>query len=437
MLVKTNCLRYTTNIGVLGSLVSDRYTMLKTLHHTIHHHLRRAVHATRIPAIAAYLLRDEAISGKFILGAVALALLCANTALSTWYEHLWHTELTIGLGKWSLTYDLQHWVNEGLMAMFFLVVGLEIKRELVRGELRHRKTALLPIGAALGGMVVPALLYLAFTHGTATAQGWAIPMATDIALAVGVLTLLGKRVPSSLKLFLLTLAIVDDIGAILVIGLFYGSGFDMTALALAGLVCMAVVLLGRMHWLPLWLYVLLGLTLWLALQAGGVHASIAGALLGLATPFAARRSPNRPELAERVERHAIPWSTLVVVPLFVFANTGVVLTLSGFSEAGALAMAAGIVAGLCVGKVAGIVGASWLLKRFGLANLPADTSWRQIAGVGLVAGIGFTVSIFVTELAFSGQASLENSAKLSVFVASAVSALLGLAVLRTQTHRKK
>lgn len=421
---------------MLGSLVSDRFAMLKNIHHTIHHHLRRAVHATRIPAVAAYLLRDEAISGKFILGAVALALLCANTGLAHWYESLWHTELTVGLGNWSLTYDLQHWVNEGLMAIFFLVVGLEIKRELVRGELRHRKTALLPVGAAVGGMVIPALLYVAFAHGTPAAHGWAIPMATDIALAVGILTIVGKRIPSSLKLFLLTLAIVDDIGAIFVIGLFYGNGFDPTSLLLAGLACMSVVVLGKMGWLPVWLYVLLGVALWLALQAGGVHASIAGALLGLATPIAARHQPHRGELAERVERHAIPWSTLVVVPVFVFANTGVALSLSGFSEPGALAMAAGILAGLCVGKVTGILGASWLLTRLGWAELPHGTAWRHIAGVGLVAGIGFTVSIFVTELAFAGNPNLENSAKLSVFAASAVSALAGLWVLRKYAGRK-
>lgn len=403
---------------------------------TIHHHLRRAVHVTRLPAVAAYLLRDEAISGKFILGAVALALLCANTALASWYEHLWHTELTIGLGSWNLTYDLQHWVNEGLMAIFFLVVGLEIKRELVSGDLRHRKTALLPIGAAIGGMVLPALLYVFFTHDTPAAQGWAIPMATDIALAVGVLTLAGRHIPSSLKLFLLTLAIVDDIGAILVIGLFYGSGFNVASLLLAVLVCGAVVLLGKKGWLPLWLYVILGISLWLALQAGGIHASIAGALLGLATPITARRTPGQDNLAERVERHAIPWSTLIIVPLFVFANTGIVLTLSGFAEPGALAMAAGVVAGLCVGKVAGILGASWLLTRLGLAKLPTGTTWRQITGVGLVAGIGFTVSIFVTELAFGSQPGLENSAKLSIFVASAISALLGLTTLRSYVKRK-
>ncbi len=415
---------------MLGSLVSDRFAMLKNIHHTIRHHLHRGVHATRIPAIAAYLLRDEAISGKFILGAVALALLCANTGLAHWYENLWHTDLTIGLGNWSLTYDLQHWVNEGLMAIFFLVVGLEIKRELVRGKLRHRKTALLPVGAALGGMVIPALLYVAFTHGTPAAHGWAIPMATDIALAVGILTIVGNRIPSSLKLFLLTLAIVDDIGAVLVIGLFYGNGFDVTSLLLAGLVCLSVVVLGKLGWLPMWLYAVLGVALWLALQAGGVHASIAGALLGLATPIVARHKPHRGELAERVKRHAIPWSTLVVVPVFVFANTGVALTLSGFSEAGAVAMAGGIIAGLCVGKVVGILGASWILTRFGLAKLPEATAWRHIVGGGLVAGIGFTVSIFVTELAFAGSSDLENSAKLSVFAASAVSAIGGLLALR-------
>lgn len=377
------------------------------------------------------MLRDEAISGKLILIATIVALVFANTSLRGSYEHFWHLQLSIGLGDWSLALDLRHWVNEGLMTIFFLVVGLEIKREIVKGELRKLQTAVLPISAAIGGMIVPALLYMAINTGSPGFQGWAIPMATDIAFAIGLLALLGRRIPSSLKLFLLTLAIVDDIAAIIVIALFYGSGFNFVMLGLAIVLSLAVVALQKKRLLTMPLFILIGVGLWLAVNASGIHASITGALLGLLAPVAvvAGRSSTRQSLAERLERFTIPLSTLIVIPLFAFANTGVELTFGDF-EASAGTVAWGILAGLIVGKVVGIVGASWLMVKLGIGKLPDRVHWSQMIGVGLLAGIGFTVSIFVTELAFTGNDQLLNVAKLSIFAASVVSGIAGLLVLR-------
>ena len=381
-----------------------------------------------MPELVRYLLRDEAISGKFILGATLVALILANSPLQNVYDHVWHTNLSIGLGSWSLHMNLRHWINEGLMTFFFLVVGLEIKREIVKGELRKFRTALLPIAAAVGGMVVPALLYMAITSGSGGFRGWAIPMATDIAFAVGVLALLGNKVQSSLKLFLLTLAIVDDIGAIIVIAVFYGTGFNLLMLGAVFVLCLLLFAIRKTKLLSLPLFVVIGVGMWLAMNAAGIHASITGAVLGLLAPVYAFTT-NKISLAERLEKLTIPFSTLIVVPLFAFANTGVVLSLQGFSGS-APSVAAGVAVGLIVGKVLGITGTSYLMIRFGFAKLPIKTTWTQMIGVGLLAGIGFTVSIFVTELAFGENSQLVDAAKLSIFGASAVSGLLGLYILR-------
>ena len=388
-----------------------------------------------MPELVRYLLRDEAISGKFILGATLVALILANSPLQNVYDHVWHTNLSIGLGSWSLHMNLRHWINEGLMTFFFLVVGLEIKREIVKGELRKFRTALLPIAAAVGGMVVPALLYMAITAGSGGFRGWAIPMATDIAFAVGLLALLGNKVQSSLKLFLLTLAIVDDIGAIIVIAVFYGTGFNLLMLGAVFGLCLLLIAIRKTKLLSLPLFVVIGVGMWLAINAAGIHASITGAFLGLLAPVYAFTT-NKISLAERLEKLTIPFSTLIVVPLFAFANTGVVLSLQGFSGS-APSVAAGVAVGLIVGKVLGITGASYLMIRFGFAKLPIKTTWTQMIGVGLLAGIGFTVSIFVTELAFGENSQLVDAAKLSIFGASAVSGLLGLYILRKTLTKTK
>ncbi len=390
--------------------------------------IARIFHPNKIPTIARYLMRDEAISGKLIIIAAGLALLFANSPLLGFYNHIWLTHFTIGLNDWSISMDLKHWISEGLMAFFFLVVGLEIKREMVKGELRHVRTAILPIAAALGGMIIPAAIYILFNSDGTGFKGWAIPMATDIAFAIGALTLLGDRIPSSLKLFLLTLAIVDDIGAIIVIGLFYGAGFNFWMLGVAVLLALLLVILERQRRFNLTVFVLIGIALWLALYSSGVHASITGAVLGLLAPvFSYGRAG--PSLAERLEKYMIPISTLFVVPLFVFANMGVGLSLGGFSGS-AVSVAWGIAGGLIAGKVIGITGVSWILVKLGIGKLPEDISWVHIIGVGLLAGIGFTVSVFVTELAFVGNQQLVDVAKLSILSASVVSGILGLVVLK-------
>lgn len=390
--------------------------------------LAERLHPKRLNALAAYLLRDEAIGGKFILIALALALLAANTPLQGSYESFWHTKLSLGLGDWALTMDLRHWVSDGLMTFFFLVVGLELKRELVRGELKEFKKAALPFVAALGGMALPALIYTAFNYGQDTLRGWAIPTATDIALAIGLLALLGKRIPSSVRLFILTLAIVDDIAAVIIIALFYSSGVSVLALMVGTLIAILIYTLGRSGRLGLLLFGVLGAGLWLAFYAAGIHPSISGALLGFIAPLA-RKDPALPSLAERTEHAIIPVSALFVVPLFAFANTGLHLADVSIAGEAVTRLAAGIVFGLVVGKALGISGAVWIAVRFGWARLPSHASWLHVIGVSLLAGIGFTVSIFVTELAFTDIRLIE-SAKASIFVASALSGVLGLLVLR-------
>lgn len=383
---------------------------------------------SKIPELVAYLLKDEAISGKLIVAATVLALIAANTLFSSVYEAVWNTQLSIGLGEWVLTKDLHHWINEGLMAVFFLVVGLELKREFVKGELRKFRSALLPIGAAVGGMVVPALIYIWLNHGMPGARGWAIPMATDIAFAIAILAFVGKGLPSSIRLFLLTLAIVDDLGVVILIALFYNSGLNGQALALAAGVIAIVLILQKFKRMNMGIFIISGIIIWLAIDQSGVHASIAGAIIGLLAPLSIQKSNPKP-IAERLEHATIPLSTLLVVPLFAFANTGIVLTLGGLSADGAMNVFAGIILGLVVGKVLGIVGASWILVKLNLADLPEKSTWNHIIGAGLLAGIGFTVSIFVTDLAFD-DASLVNTAKLGIFVASIISGALGVYALR-------
>lgn len=390
---------------------------------------------SRMSMLVRELLRDEAISGKLIVAATILALLWANSPWAAQYVALWSIDFSIGVGDAVLSQDLRHWVNEGLMAVFFLVVGLEIKREFVRGELGKLRVAALPIAAAVGGMAVPALLYLALAGSDLeAARGWAIPMATDIAFAVGLLALAGSRVPSSLKLFLLTLAIVDDIGAIAVIALVYSSGIAPWALGLALVLSLAIALAlkyaprGRMT-----IFIIGGLVVWWLFVKSGVHATIAGVLLGLLVPFGRHADPR--SFGERIERYAIPLSTLVIVPLFALANTGVMLSDITWTETGAL-VALGIVAGLVIGKAAGIVGATALLVRTNRhVRPPAGATWSQIAGVGWLGGIGFTVSIFVTELAFRDNPDVASLAKLAILVASVVSGLIGFLLVRRQSRR--
>ncbi|MGI9027291.1 MAG: Na+/H+ antiporter NhaA [Candidatus Saccharimonadales bacterium] len=393
----------------------------------------KIIHIVRLPEILRVFLKDEAIGGKLILAAAILALLIANSPLAWVYNEFWEKHLSIGVNNLVVDLNLRHWVSEGLMALFFLVVGLEIKREAVKGQLRHFKSALLPISAAIGGMIVPAAIFIMINiNNPANLDGWAIPIATDIAFALAVISLLGNRVSSSLKVFLLTLSIVDDIGAILIIGLFYGDGFTVPALAAAAVIGATLFFLRFHKFMTPAIFGLIGLGFWLAVYYSGIHASIAGAFLGFLAPITSK--VNNYSTAEKLERLVLPFSTFVVVPLFAFANLGVKLTLDSVQAPGSSYLIWGIILGLVLGKVIGISLASWILVKLNLAKLPENSNWMQVIGVGFIAGIGFTVSVFIADLAFVGQPLLEDAAKIAILIGSTLSAIFGYLFLR---HRKR
>jgi NhaA family Na+:H+ antiporter len=413
----------------------------------------------RLSAPLREFLGEEAAGGIVLMAAAALALAWANSPWRAAYTALWETRLAVELGRLGIAADLRHWVDDGLMTLFFLVVGLEIKRELVAGELRTWRRAALPVVAAAGGMAVPALIYAAANAGRPGAPGWGVPMATDIAFALGVLALLGPRVPAALKVFLLTLAVVDDLGSIAVVALFYSRGVDLGALAVAAglLALVAALVRARIWWLPL--HAGLGLALWLALWQAGVSPALAGVAMGLlaparptAPPEVARDrggalageladDPHPPRLremlreargtvplAERLAHDLHPVSAFVVVPLFALANAGVTLDPGGLAAPGSRAVLGGVLAGRVVGKLAGIVAATWLAARLGLAVRPEETSWPQLCGVATVAGIGFTVPLFVADLAFP-DGRFQAPVKLGLLAASLVAGTAGAVVL--------
>ncbi|MBW3562028.1 MAG: Na+/H+ antiporter NhaA [Actinobacteria bacterium] len=420
-------------------------------------------------------MRTEASGGILMLVAALAALLWANSAFGDSYTSFWDTQLNIEIpGVLHLEHTLQEWVNDALMVIFFFVVGLEIKRELVIGELSDPREAVMPAVAAVGGMVVPALIYLLFAGGTEASHGWGIPMATDIAFAVGVISLVGSRVPIGAKLFLLALAIVDDIGAILVIAVFYTDDLALGWLAVAAVALVAIVAMKRMAVRSMALYVIGGTVVWFAFLESGVHATIAGVILALLTParpfylpddFAdAARSlvdkvdeyagdPHLPEdrhtrdriqsllqdvsrlstetvaPLDRLEHRLEPWSSFLVVPIFAFANAGV--RISGDAISGALGnpVLLGVAVGLLAGKVVGVTGATWIAVELGLGRLPRNTTWRHIIGLGLMAAIGFTVALFVTALAFEDP-TFTDSAKIGIFIASLIAGVSGFLWLR-------
>jgi NhaA family Na+:H+ antiporter len=366
--------------------------------------------------------RTEAAGGVVLLIAVAIALAWANVAPGT-YEDAWRHRA---------------WVNDGLMTLFFFVVGLEIRRELVDGELRDRRTAALPAIAALGGMVVPALVYLLWTAGTTATHGWGIPMATDIAVAVGVLTLLGSRVPPSLKLFVLALAIVDDIGAIIVIAVAYSHGIRGAWLAAAGAAVIVLVLARRAR-APLLVYVPLGLALWYCVLEGGVHATLAGVVLSLVVPSHSR--DGRP-VAQPLEHVLHPVASFVVVPLFALANAGIVIDARTVADAIGNRAAWGVLTGLVVGKFVGVTLAVALAVRTGVGRLPEGVSPRALAAGAAATGIGLTVSLFLVGATFSARSDEARGTTLAVLVASVVAATIAAIVMprdpgTAERHRRR
>lgn len=415
--------------------------------------------------------RLEAASGIVLLLSSLLALILANSSvgIARYFPQIWDSVLAISVGGIQLTKSLSHWVNDGLMVLFFLIVGLEIKREILEGELASVKQAALPLVAALGGMLVPAVLFWVINRDTPTANGWGIPMATDIAFALAIVTLLGDRVPLALKVFLTALAIVDDLGAVLVIAFFYTPVIDSRYLLGAGGLWLGLLLLNRLGVRALGLYLALGVVLWYLTLKSGVHATLAGVLLAIAIPFRTRltdsdtvqgqlgmmqqRIQNKTvvprdlseELEELTEQISSPAQRLehrlheavafFIIPLFAFCNTSLLIDLSLVGQL-TDPLAIGIMVGLVLGKPLGIVLLSYGAVRLGWASLPAGVSWRQLIGVGTLAGIGFTMSIFVTLLAFEGQPVLQNEAKIAILVSSLLAGVLGYALLRKNVPKQ-
>lgn len=365
-------------------------------------------------------LKVEANGGLLLMGAAATALVLANSPLSPAY----FTSIESRIGGLSVI----HWINDGLMAAFFLLVGLEIKREFVGGHLKSWKKRVLPGVAALGGMVVPAAIYLSVNLGSDGApRGWAIPAATDIAFALGILSLLGSRVPLSLKIFLTALAIIDDLGAVLIIAAFYTA--ELTAWALAGVaaVSASLVALNRAGVTRLLPYLGGGVVLWFFMLQSGVHATVAGVILAFAIPFRSARSREDSPLL-RLESGLHPWVTFLIVPIFGLANAGV--SLQGASLESIYApVPLGVALGLFLGKQAGVFLFAWIAVRAAGVSLPAGASWTQLFGVSVFCGIGFTMSLFIGSLAFAGDSSLQDAAKVGVLIGSVLSALFGAAVL--------
>jgi NhaA family Na+:H+ antiporter len=409
---------------------------------------------------------SESAGGIILTLAAAAAFLWANTPFAHAYFHM--KEMVLGFGHSSLQGSLEFWVNDGLMVIFFLLVGLEIKREMLAGELAGLRRAILPVVAAAGGMVCPAAIYALANWGTAGIHGWGIPMATDIAFALGVLSLVGRGVPLSLKVFLTALAIIDDLGAVLVIALFYSKQMHLVSLGLAAIVLVLCFVYGRVGGRRLSVFAALGVLLWYFMLTSGVHATVAGVLLALTIPLTAeragresagqlsgdaqgllqafrtesrpsgsalRQSASEPQSGSPLQRleHALgPWVAYAILPVFALMNAGVAVRGNALSVSD---VTIGVCAGLLVGKPLGIVGFSWLATRTGLTRLPKGTSWGSITGVGLLGGIGFTMSLFINALAF-GHSDLSDQAKLGVLSTSVLAAIVGLLVLRYVAGRR-
>ncbi len=416
-------------------------------------------------------MHAESTAGIILLISALAAVIWSNSPWSEQYFHLWEYEFSIAIGKYSITNSLHHWINDGLMAMFFFVVGLELKREIIAGELSDIRKAVLPLAAAAGGMVVPALIYLIFNPKGIPGDGWGIPMATDIAFALGIVSLLGKGVPFSLKIFLTALAIADDLGAVLVIAFFYTSDISFISLAVGGVLLLVLLLGNYLGVRKTLFYGIIGIGgVWLAFLMSGVHATIAGVLAAMVIPARTRIDeikfvghledqirefhtvpPNDVTLLEpeqyqiiakinrltnaaitplqKLEHQLHPWVAYLVMPLFAFANSGIELNADVFGPGFFQGVSMGVLAGLVVGKFIGIVGVCWVMIKLRLASFPEDWRWSHLYGVALLAGIGFTMSLFITTLAFT-DSWLITEAKVGIFVASLISGISGYLVLR-------
>ncbi len=425
-----------------------------------------------------HFLHAQTTTGIILMFMTVFALILANTPFAEAYAHFFHTHVDLTVGSWALSHTIHHWINDGLMAIFFFIIGLEIKREVLVGELSNIKVAILPILAAIGGMILPALIYFGFNFGGEGAGGWGIPMATDIAFAISALVLLGKRVSTALVTFLVALAIVDDLGAVLVIAIFYTEQIQFLPLGLAGLSFIIMIALNRVGIHMILPYFIVGLFMWFFMLESGVHATIAGVIAAMAIPSKPKQTPKNfssrtkklldgydsypvcedhhihekqkaillsikdsiddiDSPAARLEHDLHLPVALIVIPLFALANAGIAIDFSSIGETIMTPVSMGIMAGLILGKVLGIFGVSWLAIKMGIAKLPEGSTMNQLFGVAFLGGIGFTMSIFVADLAFVGNDALIFQAKVGILAASLFAGLFGFLWLRFIAKKPK
>lgn len=387
---------------------------------------------TKITRLLKDFLESEKTGGIILLACTVVSLLIANSSSGSSYVEFWRRYADLSFGPVDLKYSIEHWVNDGLMTIFFLLVGLEIERELYIGELRDLKVSSLPIAAAIGGMLVPATIHFLFNSGTATQAGFGIPMATDIAFALGMLALLGNRVPFSLKIFLTALAIIDDIGAILIIAIFYNEGISwaylLTSLGILG----GLFMLGKLKVYNLVFYIIPGIIMWYCMLKSGIHATITGVLLAFAIPFG---KPGKESPSYRLQHFLHKPVAFIILPIFAFANTGLILS-PGWQNELTTNNSLGIIIGLLVGKPVGILLFSFLLVKIKWGSLPSGIVWKHVFGAGILAGIGFTMSIFIANLAFKDIATIQFS-KVSVLTGSVLSCIIGLVWLHFTLKKTK
>ncbi|NPA59650.1 MAG: Na+/H+ antiporter NhaA [Epsilonproteobacteria bacterium] len=418
-----------------------------------------------------HFLHAQTTTGIVLMFMTLLALILANTPLAEAYTHFFHMKIDLNIGSWQLSHSIHHWINDGLMAIFFFIIGLEIKREVLVGELSNIRVAILPILAAIGGMIFPALIFSYINAGSIGASGWGIPMATDIAFAISALVLLGKRVPTALVTFLVALAIVDDLGAVLVIAMFYTQEIHMLALSLAGVMFLVLIAFNRFGIHMILPYFIVGILMWFFMLESGVHATIAGVIAAMAIPSKPKHAPssftkktrelldeydNFPicedhmvhekqksillSIQDNINNIGTPASrlehdlhlpiALIIIPLFALANAGITIDFGAISSTLVEPISIGIITGLIIGKVVGIFGVSWLAIKLKVASLPKGSTMSQIFGVAFLGGIGFTMSIFVADLAFLGNPELIFQAKIGILTASLSSGLFGFLWLK-------
>ena len=383
-------------------------------------------------------LKKDSSSGMLLIFVTLLALILQNSALSHLYTSFLHTPVEIRFGHLHIAKPLLLWVNDGLMAIFFFVIGLEVKREVMEGHLSSLSQITLPGIAAIGGMVIPALVFVLFNNGAEFAMnGWAIPTATDIAFALGILSLLGNRVPVSLKIFLMALAIIDDLGAIIIIALFYTSELSSMSISIAGVSLLLLFIMNRLKVARQAAYILVGIILWVSVLKSGVHATLAGVALAFMIPLHSKDEKGKAfSMAHNMEHGLHYWVAFFILPLFAFVNAGVDLRGISLEEMGG-SVPLGIMAGLFIGKQVGVFGFSWVAIKLGIATLPKDANWMTLYGVAVLTGIGFTMSLFVDTLAYNDTKIFHYADKLAILLGSLFSGVMGYIILKMATRKKQ